>query len=278
VSDPNIIHDLRNKLDNAQIYSEAEVEQCAKATVNPAAKQAQLQAAIAPAVDRFRKQWQAAREADDKAALDALTIFRKDMGSFVRVYEFLAQICDYGDAGLEKRNIFFHLLLPWLRMENAGAVLDLAAVELTHYRLQDLGSTSIPLKEGPPLTPMTDVGSAEARDPEMALLREIIAQMNELFAGDLSEADKVAWIQQISGNMLEDANLAAQASQNSMEQFALGDFGTAIMDAILKALDAHESMAEQVMTNERTREGVKRLVLELVYLGFAKRRREGDAA
>jgi type I restriction enzyme R subunit len=282
VSDPNIIHDLQNKLDDAQIYSEAEVELFAKAAVNPKAKQAEIQAAIAPAVDRFRKQWQAARAADDKAALDALTIFRKDMGTFVRVYEFLAQIYDYGDAGLEKRNMFFHLLQPWLRVENADVALDLSAVELTHYRLQDLGAQAIKLVqesgEEYKLKPITEVGTADARDPEMALLREIIAQMNELFAGDLSEADLVTYAHHISSKMMENEELAMQAAQNSREQFALGDFGAAFMDAILEGLDAYQSMAEQVLTEDRTKEGFKRLVLELVYQGFAKRRRQGEAA
>ena len=280
VSDPNIIHDLQNKLDDAQIYSEAEVELFAGAAVNPKAKQAQIQAAIAPAVDRFRKRWQAARAADDKATLDALAIFRKDMGAFVRVYEFLAQIYDYGDAGLEKRNMFFHLLQPWLRMENVDVALDLSAVELTHYRLQDLGAQAIKLvqEDGQAykLPPITDLGTSEAREPEMALLREIIAQMNDLFAGDLTEADLVTYARHISSKMLENEELAMQAAQNSREQFALGDFSAAFMDAILEGLDAYQSMAEQVLTEDRTKEGFKRLVLELVYKGFEEKRAAGQ--
>ena len=45
VSDPNIIHDLQRKLDDAQIYTESAVELVARAAVNPKATQAQLDAA-----------------------------------------------------------------------------------------------------------------------------------------------------------------------------------------------------------------------------------------
>ena len=42
---------------------------------------------------------------------DALEIFKKDLGTFVRFYEFMSQIVDYDDTGLEKlalyaRNLF----------------------------------------------------------------------------------------------------------------------------------------------------------------------------
>lgn len=68
------------------------------------------------------------------------------------------------------------------------------------------------------------------------------------------------------------------AGKNTIGRFALGNFGMACMDAILKAFDAHESMAKRVMTSERIREGVKRHVLELVYKGFKDRRESGEAA
>ena len=147
VSDPNIIHALQNKLDGERIYTEAEVDAFCAAYFDPKGTQKQLQARIAPAVDRFRVRLQAAEASGDKAELDALGIFRKDLGSFVRAYEFLAQIFDYGDTDLEKRAVFFRHLQPWLKVENARTPIDLSAVELTHYRMQDLGQRAIKLEE-----------------------------------------------------------------------------------------------------------------------------------
>src|SRR5262245_46497430 len=92
VSDPNIIHNLQMKLDQARIYTPSEVDAFAQAYFDPKGGQKQLQAYISPAVDRYRDRWKTATEANKKQELDALDIFRKDLGSFVRVYDFLSQI------------------------------------------------------------------------------------------------------------------------------------------------------------------------------------------
>ena len=41
-----------------------------------------------------------------KKEKDALEIFKKDLGTFVRFYEFMSQIVDYGDKALEKLNLY----------------------------------------------------------------------------------------------------------------------------------------------------------------------------
>ena len=110
VSDPNIIHEIQNKLDAARIYTESEIEVFSQADFDPKGTQKQLQARIAPAVERFRVRQKEAVQANNKEELDALAIFRKDLGSFVRAYEFLSQIFDYGDTDLEKHNVFYRHL------------------------------------------------------------------------------------------------------------------------------------------------------------------------
>lgn len=275
VSDPNIIHDLHSKLNAARIYTGSEVEAFALAYFTPSGTQKQLQAHIAPAVDRFRNRLASAQDADDKAELDALVIFRKDVGSFVRAYEFLSQIFEYEDTDLEKHNVFFKHLQPWLRMDSQSQPIDLSTVELTHYRLQDLGKRQLKLGEDGPeykLAPPTDIGTAAAHEPEMAQLSAVIAQMNELFAGELTEADLLTYARHITEKMLESDALSKQAAHNNKEQFALGDFSTVFTDTIIDGLDNYQSMAEQVLTKDQTRKGFERLVLDLVYRGFERMR------
>lgn len=275
VSDPNIIHDLQSKLDAAHIYTDSEVNAFALAYFAPSGTQRQLQAHIAPAVDRFRVRLASAQDANDKTELDALAIFRKDVGSFVRAYEFLSQIFEYEDTDLEKHTVFCKHLQPWLKLENQGQQIDLSTVELTHYRMQDLGKRQLKLGEDGPeykLTPPTDIGTAAAHEPEMAHLSEVIKQMNELFAGELTEADLLTYARHITDKMLEDTTLAKQAAQNNKEQFALGDFSNVFTDTIIEGLDNYQSMAEQVLTKEQTRKGFERLVLDLVYRGFEQMR------
>ena len=87
-------------------------------------------------------------------------------------------------------------------------------------------------------------------------------------SGELTDADLVTYAQHITGKLLENDVLAKQAATNTKDQFALGDFRTAFTDTIIEGLDSYQSMAEQVLSNERTRKGFEKLVLDLVYKGF----------
>lgn len=92
VSDPDLIHNLQAKLDASLIYLASEVDAFAAAYFDSKGTQAALQAHIAPAVDRFRGRQKEGQDQGDKMPLDSLEIFRKDLGTFTRTYDFLSQI------------------------------------------------------------------------------------------------------------------------------------------------------------------------------------------
>ncbi len=50
-----------------------------------------------------------------KKEKDALEIFKKDLGSFVRFYEFMSQIVDYDDKDLEKLSLYAHTIRDKIR-------------------------------------------------------------------------------------------------------------------------------------------------------------------
>jgi type I restriction enzyme R subunit len=279
VSDPNIIHDLQSKLDAARIYSPSEVDAFALSYFDPTDGQKQLQAFIAPAVDRYRVRRREALERDDKQELDALDLFRKDALSFIRAYEFLSQIINYGDTDLEKHCVFLRHLVPWLKPGTEKEPIDLSAVELTHYRLQDLGKRRIQLggDDGEAkLKPLTEIGKGVPRDPEQVYLSEIITRMNTLFEGELTDADLLNYAHHVRDKMLENEVLAQQAATNSKEQFALGDFNTVLMDAVIEGLDNYQSMASQVLGDEKVKKGFGELLLELVYGTFQKQAKSSN--
>ena len=76
----------------------------------------------------------------------------------------------------------------------------------------------------------------------------------------------------VSGRMLQNPDLAQQAASNSKEQFAMGDYPKVFMNTLVDALDGYQGVVEQVLAQEGTRAGFERLVLELVYRGFAEKR------
>ena len=96
-------------------------------------------------------------------------------------------------------------------------------------------------------------------------------QLNKIFEGTLTDADLLGYANHISGKMLENERLAQQASINSKEQFALGDFHDVLMDNVIEGLDNYQSMAGQVMGNEETRKAFSKFILDLVYQEFQKK-------
>ena len=106
ISDPNILLDLQSTLDKEGIYTNAEIDAFVEAWLKRRGKtQKALHPIIDVAVERFSAKEMAAKADNDTKALETLQLFRKNLGSFVRNYDFLSQIVDYNDTDLEKRSI-----------------------------------------------------------------------------------------------------------------------------------------------------------------------------
>ena len=278
-TDPNLVFNLRAKLDSAGHYDDFEVDRVVAVELNPNAKQSELIHALEPVLDRIMKRYKAAQEAlklakdkDDAKAtkpsqdeLDALVLFKGDLGAYIRLYTFLSQIFDYGNTAIEKRAIFFRRLLPLLEFGRERGGIDLSKVVLTHHNLKNLGKKAMPLGEGDPLKlgPISEAGSGSVQEKEKALLNEIIEKVNDLFKGELSDQDKLVYVNNvIKGKLLESDKLRQQATNNTKEQFANSpDLKTELLNAIMGALDAHTLMSTQALSSSSVQGGLKDILL-----------------
>ncbi|MCC8446696.1 type I restriction endonuclease subunit R [Xanthomonas translucens] len=291
VTDPNQVYDLRAKLDAAGYYDSFEVERVARVEMDYAGTQKQLDAAIAPVADRLLKRYKALQqekiesEAQDdqkkaKAAkdqLDALILFKNDMGAYTRLYAFLGQIFDYGNTDIEKRFLFFRRLIPLLEFGRERDTVDLSKVVLTHHTLKGRGKQPMGLNQDGSykLAPMDAVGSGSVQEKQQAYLVEIIEKVNGLFQGELTDDDQLVYVNGvIKGKLLENDTLVQQASSNSKEQFANSpDLKDALMHAIMDAFEAHQTMSTQALDSERVRDGLKDILLGPAQLYEALRAR-----
>ena len=132
--------------------------------------------------------------------------------------------------------------------------------------------------EQPKLEPITDTGSAAVQEKEKALLTEIISKVNDLFEGELTEDDKLVYVNNvIKGKLLESDALKQQAANNTKEQFANSpDLANGIMNAIMDAFAAHSAMSKQALDSEKVRSGLKDVLLGPAQLYEALRAR-GDS-
>lgn len=295
-TDPHLVYDLRAKLDASGHYDDFEVDRVAKVDLDPNGTQKQLDAAIAPVADRLLKRFKAAQQdknfaeeqGDDKAAkaakevLDALLLFKGDMGAYVRLYAFLSQIFDYGNTDIEKRFLFFKRLIPLLEFGRERDTVDLSKVVLTHHTLKNHGKQPLGLNHNGTykLAPMEAVGSGSVQEKQRAYLVEIIQKVNGLFEGDLSDGDQLVYVNGVlKGKLLENETLMQQAASNSKEQFANSpDLKDALLNAIMDALDAHQIMSSQALGSEKVRDGLRDILLGPAQLYEALRAKSGGGS
>jgi type I restriction enzyme, R subunit len=275
-TDPNLIFDLRAKLDATGHYDQYEVDRLVTVELDPSATQGQLIGALEPVAQRLLYLFKDAQErfkaAQDKTARDeardemnALILFRNDMGGFVRIYTFLSQIFDYGSTEIEKRFLFYKRLIPLLQFGREREGVDLSGVKLTHHSLKDQGKRNLLIggDEKPKLAPITDVGGGAVQDKEKALLAEIISKVNDLFEGELTDDDQLIYVNNvIKGKLLESEALRVQAQNNTKAQFAASPtLANEILNAVMDALAAHETMSSQALNSQKVREGLKEILL-----------------
>lgn len=276
VSDPNVIHELQNKLDQALIYEESEVDGAAKAWVFDEGNNI-LTKWLTPAKHRYAGQYADAMAAGDATKLEELVMFRKDLNSFIRAYDFLSQMINYHDTALEKRVIFFRLLAPLITAIEKDRPIDLTGVKLSHYSLkaEDVEDLQYSV-ESEVLKPFSAVGSGAAKDPEFVRLQELIEKMNTLFEGDgLTDNDMVGFTGYVGGKFDENERLREQAKANSFEQFmGSPDLGNAFQEAVIDSDTNFRSMSEQVLGSK----SIQKAILDLLAKDFYERHRRDKAA
>ena len=100
-----------------------------------------------------------------------------------------------------------------------------------------------------------------------------------LFEGELTEDDKLIYVNNvIKGKLMESDLLHQQAMNNSKGQFANSpDLDSELMNAIMDALSAHSTMSKQALNSPKVRGGLKDILLGPAGLYEALRDRPASA-
>lgn len=175
--------------------------------------------------------------------LDALGLFKADLMSFTRYYEFMSQIVDYASKDLEKLSLYARHLAPLLREKATDDdPIDLSSVELSHYRLSKIKQQDLIMEnEGADtgLLPATDLGKGKPRSREEEWLSLIITRLNELFETDgLTDRDLINYAYTIRDKIRENETVMHQIANNSVDQALLEDFPGALDDAVMDSAEA----------------------------------------
>ena len=298
VSDPNQVFELAEKLRSTGIFQWQEVEQFWDAFFIKNKSNAAIANICRPAVERWQKRYRSAMEAfndaedmvrrakasgdavmvantektwkECKREKDMLEIFKKDLGTFTRFYEFMVQIVDYDDDELEKLNLYAKHLRPLLRESLIDDEdIDLDNVVLSHYRLSKLKEQNLTLGDAGDvrLHPGTGAGSAKPRDKQEELLSQVIARLNEIFLIDeLTEDDMVSYAYTIRNKVRANESVMYQIRNNTPEQAMLGDFQNALDDAVIESGEAHQNQMMQLLGDPEKARRFARVIFDLVRL------------
>lgn len=280
VTDPNLVYNLRAKLDAAGHYDDNEIERVVRAELNPASKQSDLIKAIEPVADRLvrtYKELQTVREiavgkgdapgvtaAEEK--LETLRLFRSDLGAYIRLYAFLSQIFDYGNTAIEKRAIFFKRLLPLLVFEREREGIDLSSVVLTHHQLKQRAPSALMLDDGDPMLiyPMDEAGGGTVHEKERVLLSQVIERLNDLFGTETTEQDQLSYVRAtLLDKLMVSPVLRQQAASNTREQFSSSpDLSVELTNAVIASYDAHSAMSAKVLNSPGNLRKLLHILLE----------------
>ncbi|MCD4864887.1 type I restriction endonuclease subunit R [Pseudomonas sp. PLB05] len=282
VTDPQIIYDLQKRLDAEGIYHWQEVEAFALAFFDPKAAASKLSYYCQPAKERFAKRYafsvesrqqaldfkrtaeangdsaglkkaeHALREAGEQ--VDQLDLFRKNLQSFVRLYEFLSQIVPYEDRELEELCVFAKHLYPLLRVDRLERDdVDLGELELTHYRLSKRAEQMLQLSADNSehqLQPASEVGSGKPHDPEKKRLSEIVKALNDIFGAEVSDDDQLHFLTGIAKRISRQEDVMAQVNNHSTDQVMHGLFPKRVLDTVLDSITDHEKLSLEVLESE----------------------------
>lgn len=253
------LYELQAKLDGFQIYYPEEIEQFSKVFFDPRTSEAALKgkrinAALDPAVDRFKEQ----EEADQEE-------FRSTVVSFLNVYSFLAQIIPFQDSDLEKLYSYLRLLRKKLPRKGRAETFDLEDdVALKYYRLQKISEGSIELKKGEeaPVEAPTDVGTRAAEAQEEELSR-IIDVLNEKFKTDFTPADEL-FIDSVREDAVRDQKVRDAAKNNTMENFEYV-FLNKVDNLFVDRMEQNESITAKFLNEPDFKKAVTTLLVKKVY-------------
>ncbi|AZE30308.1 type I restriction endonuclease subunit R [Pseudomonas chlororaphis] len=296
VTDPQIIYDLQKKLDAEGIYHWQEIEAFAMAFFDPKAAASKLSYYCTPAKERFAKRYAFSVESRQQALdfkrtaetngdsnglkkaehalkeageqIDQLDLFRKNLQSFVRLYEFLSQIVPYEDRELEQLCVYAKHLHPLLRVDRLQQDdVDVGELQLSHYRLSKRAEHQLRLNEEEgeyTLKPGSDVGSGKPHDPEKKRLSEIIEALNDIFGAEVSDDDQLQFLTGIAQRISRQEDVMAQVNNHSVDQVMHGLFPKRVLDTVLDAMTDHEKLSLEVLDNETKSRAFALVILKML--------------
>ena len=255
----DLIYQTQRELRDYQLYTDADIEAFASVYFSEKKQDARMMgrvtSALKPVTERYN------RKTNDERYQ-----FRRLLRSFIKWYGYISQVCRMFDKEMQKEYVFCAYLLRLLPTEPT-TMLDLeGALKLEFYKLEKTFKGIVTLKdESGVYEPAGGKGqtSPEAKEPP----EEVIARINQLFNGSLTDADRVM-LYALHDRLKDDKKLRKIAKSADPKVFAESifpkTFDAVAQDSYVEQTEAFTSLFE----NKSKYQAVMSALAEILYREF----------
>ena len=247
------LYELQENIYDFYLFDDEEVEEFVKAYTKEV-PQAELHNLLSEPVKRFN-----GRDKEDQVE------FKKKIRRYQSIYSFMAQLLPFSDLSLEKLYIYLKFLskvLPTINNPLPFNVLE--DVDMDSYKIDTRGEEeSIILGEDEGILKPLSPSDPGYRPEEQTKLSQILEALNEAFATDFTDADRLM-VSQITDNMLSNNELMNKVRNNSKENVA-ARFGDFFNKELVTIFNSNKSFYDKITTNEQLRKRLEEDLLDLLY-------------
>ena len=259
-TDPNVIYDKLTKLKSYGLIFDENVEKFCSIYLKDGAQNendfGRLTSCVKETVDLYCK-----LEIEERES------FRKQVISFNKFYSYITQITSMGDKELHKMYMYLRYvekLLP----KNPIDVPDLDGdLKLTFYNLKQTFDGSVSLRksdESKGIVQPQGSGIPIAVQPEVMLLEEVIKKVNDLYAGQFTEADNML-VRDLMDIIMKDDEVKQKAKANSEDMFVRSIFPKVFSDKTHKAYTESSSSYKKLFESKEFYDAIMNSLGNVIY-------------
>ena len=255
-TDPDKLHDLKGGLDQAQIYSQEEIDNLVQKYLK-----GEERSTFEPVLGQCTERFVALTE-------DEQVRFKGSAKSFTRLYGFLSQILPYTNAGWEKLSIFLNFLIPKLPApeEQDLSLGILEAVDMETYRTEKQATVQIALQdEDAEIEPIQAERGGGVQEPLLELLSLILDEFNKTWGNSFSNPDHVSEIIKDMPDRVNEDEAYQNAKMNSDRQNARIEHDAAMKRQITAMLRDNTELYRKYTEDQAFQDDLNGMIFKLTY-------------
>ena len=255
-TDPDKLHDLKGGLDQAQVYSQEEIDDLVEEYL-AGEERSTLEPILGECAERYVELTE-----------DEQVRFKGSAKSFTRLYGFLSQILPYTNAGWEKLSIFLNFLIPKLPApdEQDLSLGILEAVDMETYRTEKQATVQIALQdEDAEIDPIQGEKGGGVQAPLLELLSLILDEFNKVWGNSFNNPDHITEIIKDMPDRVNEDEAYQNAKMHSDRQNAKIEHDAAMKRQITAMLRDNTELYRKYTEDQAFQDDLNGMIFRLTY-------------